>query len=100
MNSMPKNVAIAPAQAGGFEAEIAKAIAELRPILLRDGGDIALVAVDGDIVIVDFKGACSGCALVSVTLAGVRKRLIDTIGRPLKVVPRSVMALMKREAAA
>jgi NifU-like protein len=83
-----------------LETEIAKAIAELRPTLQRDGGDIQLVAIDGDIVIVDMKGACSGCVLASVTVAGIRKRLIDKIGRPLKVVPRSAMALFKKEAAA
>jgi Thioredoxin-like proteins and domains len=83
-----------------LEAEIAKAIAELRPVLQRDGGDIQLVGVDGDIVIVDMKGACSGCVLASVTVAGIRKRLIDKIGRPLKVVPRSAMALFKKEVAA
>ncbi|GAA0580507.1 NifU family protein [Rhizomicrobium electricum] len=83
-----------------LETEIAKAIADLRPVLQRDGGDIELVAVEGDIVVVDFKGACSGCVLASVTLAGVRKRLIDAIGHPLKVVPRSAMALIGKEVAA
>jgi NifU-like protein len=89
-----------PAAPADLETEIARAIADLRPTLQRDGGDIQLVGVDGDIVIVDMKGACSGCVLASVTVAGIRKRLIDRIGRPLKVIPRSAMALFRKEAAA
>lgn len=89
-----------PTTPADLESEIVQAIAELRPVLQRDGGDIQLVAIDGDIVIVDMKGACSGCVLASVTVAGIRKRLIDRIGRPLKVVPRSTMAQFKKEVAA
>jgi NifU-like protein len=70
-------------------AQIESAIAELRPRLQRDGGDIQLIAIDGDMVVVDLKGSCAGCALSSLTLAGVRKRLIDLVGRPLRVVPLS-----------
>lgn len=100
MDRVSEDIAMTPDPSSQFESRITKAIAELRPILQRDGGDIELVAVDGDVVVVDFKGTCSGCVLASVTLAGVRKRLVDAIGRPLKVVPRAAMALIKREAAA
>jgi Fe-S cluster biogenesis protein NfuA len=74
-------------------AQIESAIAELRPHLQRDGGDIQLIAIDGDMVIVDLKGSCAGCALSSLTLAGVRKRLIDLVGRPLRVVPLSAVPI-------
>jgi len=74
-------------------AQIEFAIAELRPRLQRDGGDIQLIAIDGDMVIVDLKGSCAGCALSSLTLAGVRKRLIDLVGRPLRVVPLSAVPI-------
>ena len=70
---------------------VEKAIAELKPHLNRDGGDIKLVAIDGDMVVVDLTGNCTGCVLSSVTLAGVRKRIIDLVGRPLKVVPQSAL---------
>jgi Fe-S cluster biogenesis protein NfuA len=72
-------------------AKIESAIAELRPRLQRDGGDIQLIAIDGDMVVVDLKGSCAGCALSSLTLAGVRKRLIELVGRPLRVVPLSAV---------
>ena len=70
---------------------VEKAIAELKPHLNRDGGDIKLVAIDGDMVVVDLTGNCTGCVLSSVTLAGVRKRIIDLVGRPLKGVPQSAL---------
>ncbi len=67
------------------------AIDELRPHLQKDGGDIDLVDVDGDTVVVDLKGACTGCAMSSVTIAGVQQKLMETLGRPMRVVPSSAM---------
>lgn len=81
--------------------QVTKALEELRPHLQRDGGDIELVEIDGDIVVVDMKGSCVGCALSSVTLAGVRKKLIDAVGRPsLRVVPKSAIVSIRRMRAA
>lgn len=77
---------------------VEKAVAELKPHLNRDGGDIELIAVDGDMVVVDLTGNCSGCVLASVTLAGVRKRLIELVGRPLRVVPLSATTIPRPEA--
>jgi NifU-like protein len=85
---------LAPAKAS-LQTLVQSAIDDLRPHLQRDGGDIELIDVDGDMVIVDLKGTCVGCVLASVTLAGVRKRLIDAVGRPLRVVPVSA-ATMRR----
>jgi len=48
-------------------------------------------------VVVDLTGNCTGCVLASVTLAGIRKKLIDAIGHPLKVVPMSATTI-RREA--
>lgn len=79
---------------------VAAAIAELRPHLNRDGGDIELVEIDGDIVVVDLKGTCVGCVLSSVTIAGVRKRIVEAVGRPLRVVPRAAFVPLKRMRAA
>ena len=41
---------------------------EIRPILAEDGGDMELFDVEGDIVKVILKGACSGCASSTETL--------------------------------
>lgn len=44
---------------------------EIRPVLQQDGGNLELHDVDGNRVIVRFIGACSGCAISSVTLKDV-----------------------------
>lgn len=78
-------------------ALIEEVIADLKPHLSRDGGDIELVAVDGDTVIVDLKGSCVCCALSIVTLAGVRKRLVERTGRKLRVVPLSSTTIRREQ---
>ena len=76
---------------------IAAVIAEMRPVLQRDGGDIELIAIEGDMVVVDMKGSCVGCVLASVTLAGVRKKLIDAVGKPLRVMPLSATTIRREQ---
>ncbi len=66
---------------------IAEALDELRPHLKRDGGDCELVSIEGNVVYVRLSGNCVGCQLSSVTLSGVQAKLVDKIGRPLRVVP-------------
>jgi len=41
---------------------------EIRPTLRNDGGDIELVDVDGDYVVVSLRGSCGGCARSQTTL--------------------------------
>ncbi|MEM7757560.1 MAG: Fe-S cluster assembly protein NifU [Cyanobacteria bacterium P01_A01_bin.40] len=41
---------------------------EIRPILAEDGGDMELFDIEGDVVKVILKGACSGCASSTETL--------------------------------
>jgi len=41
---------------------------EIRPVLRNDGGDIELVDVDGDYVIVSLRGSCGGCNRSQTTL--------------------------------
>ena len=41
---------------------------EVRPVLKRDGGDIEIVDVKGNLVYVSFTGACDGCESASETL--------------------------------
>ena len=47
---------------------IEKALAEIRPYLLTDGGDISLVSYDDEVVEVKFHGACTGCSVNQMTL--------------------------------
>ena len=58
-----------------------------RPMLQRDGGDMELVAVEGEFVRVRLSGACVSCTLAGQTLGGVRRRLMASLGEAVRVVP-------------
>ena len=66
---------------------IQAAIEELRPTFQRDGGDVELMEVEGDIVTVQLSGTCVDCSMASFTLHMVEEKLSEALGRPLKVVP-------------
>ncbi len=88
----PAGPACAPRPARNLDkpehlATIEAALAELRPRLKADGGDCQLVGVEGDVVRVRMTGACAGCQLASMTVLGVRMKLIEKLGFPVKVVP-------------
>jgi len=53
--------------------EIQKALAEIRPFLKSDGGDISLISIEEDKhVKVRLEGACTSCSVNQMTLkAGV-----------------------------
>jgi NifU-like protein len=40
---------------------------DIRPLLHRDDGDVELVDVDGDVVLVRFKGHCANCGNLTLT---------------------------------
>ncbi len=59
---------------------------EIRPLLQADGGDIELIDVDGNNVIVSFRGSCRGCLMSDVTLKNIEKKLRDLVSDELVVV--------------
>jgi NifU-like protein len=59
---------------------------EIRPALRQDGGDLELVDVDGAVVKVRFRGACSGCIISAITLKDVvEARLKENVSDDLVV---------------
>ena len=50
--------------------EVEQVLAEVRPALQADGGDMDLVDIVGGVVKVRLKGACHGCPMATVTLKG------------------------------
>ncbi|ADF50864.1 MAG: NifU family protein [Zunongwangia sp.] len=52
-----------------IKLNVEKALAEIRPFLESDGGDISLVAIEDDrLVKVQLEGACVGCSVNQMTL--------------------------------
>ncbi len=64
-----------------MKEKIEKILAEIRPNLQMDGGDVELVEVGDDgIVKVRLTGACGGCPMSMLTLKmAIEKRLKDAI---------------------
>lgn len=44
---------------------------KIRPVLLRDGGDLDLIKIQDGVVVVRFQGACGSCSVSSQTLNNV-----------------------------
>ncbi len=55
---------------------VEKALAKIRPMLQRDGGDIELIEVTDGIVKVRLTGACRGCPMSQMTLKQGVERLL------------------------
>lgn len=73
--------------------KIESILAEIRPQLQRDHGDVELIDVDGKNIYVKMTGACSGCQMASATLDGIQTRLVEGLGEFVKVVPASAAQL-------
>ena len=58
------------------ETRVKAALAEIRPQIQADGGDIDLVAVEKNIVKVRLRGACVGCPMSALTLKQGVERII------------------------
>ena len=68
-------------------AQIEEIIRDVRPGIQRDGGDIELASVSGDLIRVRLTGACTHCALAGQTLGGIRRLVMAKLGVPMRVLP-------------
>jgi Fe-S cluster biogenesis protein NfuA len=67
--------------------KIESALAQIRPMLQADGGDVELVAVEGGVVKLRLKGACAGCPVSEMTLKqGIERVLKEQIPEVKEVV--------------
>lgn len=71
--------------------KIEEVIMSFRPQLMADGGDVELVEVVDKTAYVNMTGACNGCQMSSMTIAGIQQRLMEVMGEFIKVVPASQM---------
>ncbi|MDO9287575.1 MAG: Fe-S cluster assembly protein NifU [Thermodesulfovibrionales bacterium] len=58
---------------------------EIRPGLQADEGDIELIDIDGNRVIVALRGMCSGCLMADVTIKGIQDKLREMVGEEITV---------------
>ena len=70
-----------------MEQKIKDALAQIRPYLQRDGGDIEFVELTEDNVVkVRLQGHCAGCPGAQMTIKGVVERLIKERYPEIKAV--------------
>ena len=58
-----------------IEKKVHDALAEIKPQIQADGGDIDLVAIENETVKVRLRGACVGCPMSALTLKQGVERL-------------------------
>jgi len=58
---------------------------EIRPMLLQDGGDVELVDVEGDRVVVALRGLCTSCPSAGLTRSGIETKLKELVHPDLVV---------------
>jgi Fe-S cluster biogenesis protein NfuA len=57
--------------------QVEKALEKTRSVLRGDGGDVELVNVtDDNVVLVRLKGACGGCPMATLTLKSLIERVL------------------------
>jgi NifU-like protein len=56
---------------------------EIRPGLQADGGDIELIDIDGNKVVIALRGMCTGCVMADVTVKGVQEKLRELVSEEI-----------------
>lgn len=58
---------------------------EIRPRLQADGGDVELIDVDGDKVVVSLRAMCIECPMGGVTIEGIEEKLRELVNEDIVV---------------
>jgi len=67
--------------------KVEAALAQIRPALQADGGDVELVDVNEGVVKLKLKGACAGCPMATMTLRnGIERILKEQVPEVKEVV--------------
>jgi toxin CptA len=56
--------------------DVREVLQQARAILLKDGGDLEFVSLDGGVLTVRMKGACAGCPRAPLDMKNVVERLV------------------------
>ena len=67
--------------------KVEAALAQVRPALQADGGDVELVDVNDGVVKLKLKGACGSCPMATITLKnGIERVLKEQIPEVTEVI--------------
>ena len=67
--------------------KVEEVLNKIRPVLVRDGGDVELIEVNDGTVKVKLTGACAGCPMSTMTLKmGIEKILKQEIPEIKEVI--------------
>ena len=70
-----------------MKEKVEAALAQARPALQADGGDVELVDVNDGVVRLKLKGACAGCPMATMTLRhGIERILKEQIPEIKEVI--------------
>ena len=70
-----------------MQEKVEEVLNKLRPVLIKDGGNVELVEVNNGTVKVKLVGACAGCPMSTITLKnGIEKILKQEIPEVKEVV--------------
>lgn len=61
-------------------------LADLRPYLQADGGDVSLVKASENLIVVSLSGACTGCMMTDMTLGWLQQQFSEALGWAIPVV--------------
>jgi len=71
-----------------MKEKVEKVLDEIRPMLIRDGGNVELVSIDDGVVKVRLQGACAGCPMSQMTLRnGIERVLKEKVPEVIAVEP-------------
>lgn len=70
-----------------MQEKVKEVLEKIRPFLVKDGGDVELVGVEGGTVKLKLTGACAGCPMSQMTLKnGIERMLKEEIPEVKEVV--------------
>ncbi len=70
-----------------MKEKVAAVLAQIRPALQSDGGDVELVDVNEGIVRLKLKGACASCPMATMTLRhGIERILREKVPEVKEVI--------------
>ena len=70
-----------------MDEKVEAVLAQIRPVLQADGGDVELVEVNEGVVSLRLKGACMGCPMSTITLQnGIERVLKEQVPEVKEVV--------------